>query len=145
MYIPNHFELYEVLPQYLYNEHFADRGDKLWSIFDERLLRTMDMLRERYGPMVGNDWKWGGANNFRGWRPTRSFVGAVFSQHKYGRAMDLKPLNATAEQIRQDILATPTHPDFEHITCIEMNVTWLHISTQNWNKKSAGIKLVYPA
>ena len=144
IYKPDHFELYEVLPEFLYNEHFASRGDKLWGIFDERLLKTMDKLRDRYGPLVANDWKWDGQYHNRGWRATNSFIGATFSQHKYGRAMDMQPVNTTAESIRQDILHDPTHIDFKDIMCIEMNVSWLHISVQNWSKRFVGIKLVYP-
>jgi hypothetical protein len=144
MFRPKYFELYEMLPESLYNEYFKERGEKLWALFDERLLRTMDHLRERYGPLVANDWKWGGGNQYRGWRPTNSLIGATFSQHKYGRAGDLKPVNTTAAAIRGDILNAPNHPDFQFITGIEMNVSWLHISVQNWNKRHAGIKLMYP-
>jgi len=144
MYKPDHFQLYEVFPEWFFNANFVKYGDSLWAQFDERLLKTMDNIRNRYGTMIGNDWKWGGQNHNRGWRATDCPIGALLSQHKLGNAQDLKPVHTTAEAIRQDIIRDPFCPDFAYITCIEMNVSWLHISVQNHNKKHLGIKLVYP-
>jgi hypothetical protein len=115
-------------------------------MFDDRLLRTMDRLRRRYGPMVANTWHWGGNSQERGWRHEATSTGAEFSQHKYGRAVDLVPLRqgVTAELIRQDILADPFGSTFEHITCIELEVSWLHIDVRNHNKISQGVLQVRP-
>ena len=144
MFKPDHFQLYEVFPGWFYNANSVRYGDGLWRVFDERLLWTMDNLRKRYGTLVANDWKWGGHNHNRGWRATDCPIGAYLSQHKLGNASDMKPVHTTAEQIRQDILNDPFCPDFKHITCIEMGVSWLHVSVENHNKKHLGIKLVYP-
>jgi hypothetical protein len=113
-------------------------------MFDYRLVRTIHNLRLRYGKMVMNDWYWGGKWKERGWRPWGSLTGAMFSQHKFGRAADMIPVETTVDQIRKDILDTPYHPDFKYITCIEMNVTWLHIDIRNYNKRQDGVLLVYP-
>ena len=39
--------------------HFASkRGgvDKLWVMLDERILRTIDKLRDKFGPIIINNW-----------------------------------------------------------------------------------------
>ena len=103
MYKANHFKLYELLPRWFYerNKHL---GDKLWLMFDDRVLWTADQLWKLYGPtVVANDWYWGGSNQYRGWRPWNCKVGANLSQHKFGRALDQKFKYATAEEVRQKI------------------------------------------
>ena len=143
MFIPDYFELYELLPPNIYNQYHAHPG-KLWGMFDDRLLKTLHNLRHRYGKMVMNTWYWGGVYKERGWRPWNTLTGAQFSQHKFGRAGDPIPVEISAEDIRQDILKDPFHPDFEHITCLEMNISWLHIDVRNHDKKKNGILLIYP-
>jgi len=142
MFIPDSFELYELFPRYFYNLHRAEQ--KLWGVFDDRLLYSMDRLRKRYGPLVANDWYWGGRNQFRGWRPTDCDVGAEFSQHKYGRGVDLEPVKVSVDQIRADISGNPFCEDFKFITCVEMDVSWLHIDVRNHDKAKHGILRIYP-
>jgi len=56
---------------------------------------------------------------------------SAYSQHSFGRAMDLIFKDTTAEQVRQDILATKSHPDFLFINSFEENTSWLHIDVRN--------------
>lgn len=145
MFIPDYFEPYELIPSRVYKNNIAMNVSlvKLWGMFDDRLLKTLHNIRKRYGKMVMNTWYWGGKSENRGWRPWNSLVGATFSQHKFGRAGDMVPTETTAEEIRQDILHDPDHPDFKYITCIEMEVDWLHIDCRNHDKNKHGILLVY--
>jgi hypothetical protein len=108
-------------------------------LFDERILRSADNLVYRFGKMKCNDWIEGGNYQYRGWRPWESKTGAMFSQHKFGRALDLIPLEATVEKVRTTILLSPHDLEFMHITCIEMNVNWIHIDCRNHDKKLNGI------
>ena len=144
-YKPEHFELYELVPRDIY-ERYSTIGKLhiLWGILDPRVLWTNDRLRERYGRMVMNDWWWGGKNQYRGWRPPNCEIGSILSQHRFARGSDLIPTETTAERIRDDILADPFDEDFQYITCIEMDVGWLHFDTRNWDKKSIGVLKVYP-
>lgn len=143
IFVPSYFELYELVPKLIYYQYFAHQ-QKLWGIFDDRVLRTIHNLRLRYGRMVMNTWYWGGRHSERGWRHFNTDTGAALSQHKFGRAADVVPHEVSAEQIRQDILADPWHPDFEYITCIEMDTSWLHADVRNHDKKSHGVLQVYP-
>ena len=128
-YIPKYFVLQEWLPKDFYNQN-KGLGDKLWLMFDYRILWTYDKLRKRYGKITMNDWLWGGHNQYRGWRPFDCPVGAKLSQHKFGRAGD-GIFTMPAEEIRQDILKHQNDYDFQYISVIEGNVSWLHCDCRN--------------
>jgi hypothetical protein len=140
IYKPKYFQIYELLPQ-AFLEANAGQGDLLWLMFDRRVLWTADRLRERYGPMQANTWYWGGKHQYRGWRPWNCSIGAFLSQHKFGRAEDLVPLKYDVQKIREDIVTERDNPDFQHITCLEDNIPWLHFDTRNWTN---GILIVNP-
>lgn len=131
MYRPTYFPLHELVPP-----AELDRfGNSLWRVFDDRILRAADLLRQEFGPMVVNDWYHNGSNSFRGYRPPRCTVGAPISQHRFGRALDLIPQRAPAETIRQAILDDPDMVRDEYgnylITAMETGVSWLHIDCRN--------------
>lgn len=135
-YQPDHFTMKELVPPGMYE---TVRLYVLWNIFDHRILITADRLRKRYGKLLANTWPWGGHNQYRGYRPQGCSVGSVFSQHRFGRALDLEPVEVTVEEIRQDILREPESEEFEHITAIELNVPWLHIDCRSHLKAVNGI------
>lgn len=141
MFKPKYFQLYELVPQV----DFERYGNRLWYVFDDRILQAADVLRGLYGPMVVNDWHDGGSNHFRGFRPAGCTVGATFSQHRYGRALDLIPQETTAEKIRGDIIADPEIvTDWMGdllITAMETGVSWLHIDCRNHDVDRYGLKL----
>ena len=137
-YKPKYFILQEWLPKDFYEQNISRYGDRLWLMFDDRILWTYDRLRERYGRIIMNDWFWGGRHQYRGWRPFDCPVGAKLSQHKFGRAGDgifLQP----AANIRQDILYDEFDNDFQYISVIEKDVSWLHLDCRN---STNGIQLI---
>ena len=148
IYKPKYFQLYELLPE----AYWLKRTDlhRLWWLFDERVLWTLDRLRELYGKCWVNNWYWGGTNEFGGWRPTDCNVGAEWSQHKFGRAADPKFESVTAQQIRDDIMEAFKNRDwwrgpYRYITCIEHDVPWLHFDCRNWQTtETGGILYVNP-
>jgi len=135
-YIPKYFKPYELVPKATY-ELLKNKPWIIWQLFDNRVLYIGDRIRKRYGKMIANTWYWGGIHQFRGWRPSRCPVGARWSQHRFGRALDLVPVEISAEEIRQDIKAGE---DFSGITCIEDGVGWLHFDTRNYR----GLLIVTP-
>ena len=157
MYFPKYFKLYEFVPAAFFpkSETLSDNVRAFW-LFDDRILRVADLLRERYGKLVCNDWYWRSGsdwgitlsvqgNQYRGWRPPNCLVGSITSQHRWGRALDLTPLECTVEEIRVDIIARSKSScwnPFSFITAIEMKVPWLHIDCRNGNQKS--LHLIYP-
>lgn len=116
MYTPKHFKASELVP----------RGyERYWLILmDERILRTLDAIREHYNrPVLVNH---AGMQN-RGWRPPNSTVGGKLSQHRFGRAVDLSVSGISAETVRNDIRSGL----FPLITAIEKDVSWVHIDVRN--------------
>lgn len=144
MYRTDHFKLYELLPKDFYEAHKHEE-DRLWFMFDARMLWTADQLWNLYGPtVVANDYRWGGGNQYRGWRPWDCEIGSDLSQHKFGRALDQKFKHATAEEVRRAIKADPWKDEFRYITCIEDGMSWLHFDTRNWLKDKYGLLIVNP-
>lgn len=125
---PKYFELYELLPEKFYKDNIH-RGDNLWFIFDQRLLFTIDILREKFGKMFINTWYFGGKREKSGFRTEP--VHAALSQHLFGRAADILFDKYTAEEVREDLIKNTKY--FPYITGIETGVPWLHIDTRNYN------------
>ncbi len=110
---------------------FKDRGQKAWQLLDDRMLITLDRLREKYGSMTVNNWKWGGDREWSGLRTSDSPYFSKYSQHSFGRAADVIFKTVTAEKVRQDMLANPDDATFEYINSIELGVSWLHFDIRN--------------
>ncbi|AJT61198.1 hypothetical protein AVU32_gp357 [Vibrio phage ValKK3] len=137
MYKCKHFKIQELVTPQMYR----DWGEKCWTLFDDRLLRTLDALRERFGPCTINDWSWGGSFDDSGMRD-ENFYGstqkylASRSQHKYGRAADCKFRDIAAHEVRKYILENPD--EFPYVKFIECGplksgnaMTWVHIDVRN--------------
>jgi hypothetical protein len=140
MYTCKHYVLSELIPV----THIHIREGILWQFFDDRLLWTADQLREVYGPGQVNDYSWGGHLTLRGWRPFDCPIGAEWSGHKFGVSLDINFRDATAEEIREDIREDPEREEFKYITEIENKVSWLHVSTRNWDRATRGIRFINP-
>jgi hypothetical protein len=144
MYIPEHFTIQELLPKSFYNNN-KHRMPFLWSIiFDERLLRVIDAIREDFGPMKCCDWSYGGKRNWSGFRPPSCGIGATLSQHRFGRAVDLLPMgDITPDEIRDEIIKAQNDITWKDIGGLEMNITWLHIDVRS-RDTNGQIQLFYP-
>lgn len=134
MYKCKYFTIKELVnPEYLkkYDE------DLLWSLFDDRLLKAADRIRELYGVILINS---DGIDD-AGARLPISDTGSSLSAHKFFRALDLKIVNIEKKadnqkqipeynRIRQELLI---NPEFNFLN-FENNISWLHIDT--YNRKS---------
>lgn len=107
-----------------------------WAIFDERLLRMADAIREKYGACTIN------ASGLVdcGLRDPQSATGAKYSMHKIGRALDLHIRSIELEyagnkagktaaynRVRETLMI---NPQFDGLN-FENNISWLHIDTGN--------------
>lgn len=133
MYKCTHFKIHELVDP----DTYAKRGEKAWELLDDRLLITLDRLRDRYGMMTINNWKWDGDRQWSGLRTADSPWFSTYSQHSFGRAADIIFGNTTAEKVRQDILADPDHSDFEFINSLELDVSWCHLDVRNTKRIKA--------
>ena len=127
MYTCRHFLIKELIPPDLSH---PKQWAALWRLFDDRLLRAADLLRDEYGPMTVNDWIWGGGYTDSGLRLPGSEYYSFTSQHSHGRALDLKPQDAEVQRIREDIIGRKKSW-MGLITGVELDVEWLHIDTRN--------------
>jgi len=137
MYKCRYFAVHELVPPDIFNQ----QGELAWELLDERLLITLDRLRGRYGPITINNYYWGKDRQWSGFRTRESPYYSPLSQHSFGRAADCLFRETTAEQVRQEIIATPDDPDFELIGSLELDVSWLHVDVRNCER----IKTYYPS
>lgn len=146
-YVPQYFGSQELVSPACHARLVA-RGmlGRVWTLFDWRILWAADQLRELYGPLVCNDWQWRGeaGHKQRGFRLPSTDIGAEFSQHRFGRALDLVPVQVTAAEIREDMRTHPDREAYRHITGVEDDVSWLHIDCRNWPVAVTGIMFFKP-
>lgn len=133
MYRPKYYTIKELVNPDLLKKIGEETA---WKMFDDRLLRAADQIREKYGACTVN------ANGLTdcGLRDPNSTTGAKYSMHKIGRALDLhirsieletagnKPAKTKAyNRIREQLLLDPKFD----VLNFEANIHWLHIDTGN--------------
>lgn len=128
MYKCKWFDIEELVPEKV----FLDRGEMSWELLDKGMLLTLDRLRDIYGPITVNDWKWGGEREWSGLRTPDSPYYSPYSQHTFGRAADCIFHDVSVEKVREDILARGS--PFSFIQAIELNTSWLHFDVRNTDK-----------
>ena len=142
-YRPKWFELYELLPpeEFSYNDLILSKEEQAgWNRLDEKLLITLDVIREIIGkPLICNTWFQDGNRRNSGFRSFGCKIGAQKSMHKEGKAADLICRDYTAEQIRQMIIKNQDKLPFP--IRMEADVTWLHIDVKDMDYKGKKIYL----
>lgn len=106
-------------------------GDNAVNLLDERLIETIDAVREILDvPLICNDWQWGGTRTQCGYRSAKSKVGAKKSFHKQGLAVDLYSKEMSAKEMRRRIKEYEDELPYPiRIEKWDANgeITWLHI------------------
>lgn len=129
-YVSKHFLAQEYLPRQLYEQ--LERDGMLWKcwyLIDERVLRTDDAMRERFGVLTINNWHAGGTRNESGLRLPGMATFKQTSQHAFGRASDKVSPSLSGEDMRRYVL---DHPDeFPLLTTMERGVSWMHSDVRN--------------
>lgn len=107
-----------------------------WKMFDDRLLKMADKIREKFGPCTVN------ASGLVdcGLRDPNSATGAKYSMHKIGRALDLHIRSVELQhsgnkqaktiaynRIREQLMVDHT---FDCLS-FENGIHWLHVDTGN--------------
>ena len=129
-YTPRHFRLEEFLPPKIHADLAAANALwKGWLLLDERILRTADALREKFGALTVNNWHTGGDRDECGLRVPGMVNFKPYSQHSFGRAIDCISRSLTGEDMRKYVMAN--RDQFPHATAMEQGVNWLHIDCRN--------------
>lgn len=127
-YTCRHFKLTELVDKPIYDA----MGIRAWHLLDPRLLITLDAFRDRYGRTLLNTWAEGGPRHESVLRIPNTTTGAVWSQHKMGRAADPVVPGKDPREIYNDILANAGQ--FQYLTCMEdidSTPTWNHLDVRN--------------
>lgn len=122
-----HFVVQEFVPPSIYSNF----GVKAWWYISPVMVGIADRLRQVIGqPIIINNWHRGGAFVNRGYRTPQSKVGAAYSMHRLGLAIDVSVRGMTPAQILDVIrrekqtfleLGLTTIEDIRHTP------TWLHL------------------
>jgi hypothetical protein len=125
--ITKNFSDKEVLPRELHGYRWE------WFI-DFRIVEVAQKLRDIFGPITINNDRF----NWSGYRTADCGVGAQFSQHRFGRALDLKFANTTPEEVQKYIIEHES--EFMDLGLRRMEnaaktKTWLHIDCMHTGKE----------
>lgn len=116
------------LEEFIHPEILERIGDRSADFLHPMLAPTVQVLRDRFGPITINDWLWGGKFKSSGLRLPKGDVGAILSSHRFGTASDLK-FDAVEPITVQNYIIQ--HQDqFPHISRLEnalVTKTWLHV------------------
>ena len=133
MRVSRNFLLQEFIPKSV----FTCFGDKSIWFVDKRIITIAQFFRDYYSkPITINDWHIGGKRILSGFRPPSSIIGAKLSQHKFGRAVDLRWLqnNMSMDEIREDIRSNWNLFKTCGITTIELGTdSWIHADCRQIN------------
>lgn len=131
-YVPEYFTPEEIFPPAVV-EHFKG-SESIWGLMDARILWTADALRNHFKtPIRINNWASGGTFSQRGFRT--EYGTALFSQHKFGRALDMDVGRIPAQEVRAELVIHHAAGSAltRFITAIEDKVNWVHIDCRNTN------------
>lgn len=125
-----------ILEEFICPEIYAIWGElSLWFI-DSRIIDIAQFLRTRLNkPCTINNWHSGGQYKESGLRSFNTTTGGKFSDHKFGRAIDLKIKDTSPAQVHQfikDNLAALSLLGLTTLENLEFTPTWSHLSTRNW-------------
>lgn len=123
-----YFKIQELVPLQLYN---ALHEDVLWNLIDDRLIETIDKLKEKFGKgsIVINSYYWSGDRTWSGLRTKSSPYYSPTSMHSVGKAVDCLFSGYDVQKVRQYILENPD--EFPYIGGIELDVSWLHLDVRD--------------
>ena len=115
------FKPWELVPKSVYDV----LGVNSLIVMDERILISIENIRRMLNrSIVVNNWHEGGAFEQRGFRDSYD-VGAQFSSHRFGRAIDFDVQGMSANDVRAWIINH--QKDLPYITRMERDVNWVHI------------------
>jgi len=119
------------LDEFIDPSTYAARGAKSIQLIDMRIVYACQYIRDHLGSVTVNNWAKSGQYKESGLRSAFTKTGAKFSQHKFGRAADIKVAGKTPAEVHAFIKA---HEQFfierQWITTMEEledTPTWTHI------------------
>jgi len=133
---PSYFALEELVCPHVFEKYKI----RAWMFLDQRLLTTIDTIRDRLGHSIYvNDWVMGGTYDERGLRCLRCDlvkakiqVGEIYmSAHCFGKALDFSVSGLNAEEVRLWIVARAGW--WPYPIRLEKDVDWIHLDVWDSN------------
>jgi len=137
--ITKNFYLDEYFDKNTYNR-FIHKPHIMIGLLDDRIVRSDQMLRDKFGVITINNWWSNGNREWSGLRFYGSPQYSATSQHSYGRASDKIFKDISADEVRKYIKQNWKELG---ITCIEENVDWLHSDVRALQDPN-NLLIVYP-
>lgn len=125
MRLSRNFLLQEFVPPQIYDVY----GERSRQFLDQGLIVLVQALRDDLNrSIVINNWHSGGKYKESGFRMPHTTTGAPLSQHKFGRAVDIKVAGMVPEEVRKYIRLNFEYYRSLGLTTIEKDTpTWTHL------------------
>lgn len=126
MKVSNNFVLSEFCHPTIYNH--PSIGVRCIDWLNCQLIPTVQLIRDDMGPLIINDWEWGGNYVDSGLRVFNDNKYAALSSHKGGNCVDLKPQKVSCAELYYHILNNQhKYPHISRLENIEYTPTWVHV------------------
>jgi len=121
-----YFKAHELVDRETYKKY----GERSFRFIDPRLIETIDQLKEDFsnGTITINNYLWKGDRANSGLRLPGSEYHSTYSQHSFGRAVDMIFSRYSTKRVRKHILENLDK--YPHVKGLEI-ASWLHIDTRN--------------
>lgn len=131
MQLSPHFQIQEFVPKGV----FDSWGVKSTWFLDDKIVRVAELIRSHFDkPVTINNWHLGGAHFESGFRTPETKTGASLSQHRFGRAIDIKIEGIEAHELYLEILNNEPLFRLGGIAAMEnilSTPTWVHVDCRN--------------
>lgn len=149
---PIHGSKYFDCREFVDQRTWGIRGVKSAELIDPKIVRICDLIREKTGvPVTVNNWHFAkpGETVYKasGYRAIWEKVGGQLSQHRCGRAADVKVKGLMPLQVFQIIEENKAEFQAAGLTTMEdlkYTTTWLHVDCRPRLGGSTGFKIVKP-
>lgn len=119
------------LEEFIDPKTFKKFGKKSMWFIDPKIVDIAQLLRDLSGvPVKINDWHKGGRYKLSGLRPLTTSIGALRSQHKYGRGIDVKVEGLIPSEVHKLILDNKREFLAAGLTTMEsvkLTTSWTHL------------------
>lgn len=130
MKVSQNFTLQEFVPEIVHKQF----GDKAIQFVDPKIIQVVETLRQFIGkPVTVNNWNSGGQYQESGFRHPYTDTGAKLSQHKFGRAADVKVEGMTSKQVYDFVIVNKLKLMAAGLTTVEniaATPSWVHLDVR---------------
>lgn len=143
MRVSQNFKIQEFVPRVIFKTY----GENSAWFIDPRIITLMQTARTETGEsIIVNNWHMGNHLQNRGYRTPGTKIGAYYSQHKRGAAVDFNIRGWTSKEVFEWVMKSPDFFIALGVTTIEdwkYTPTWTHLDLR-WRPSSEGIVVVKP-